>query len=70
MRTGDAAKALGVSVDTVRRLIARGQLLAHRYPDDGPTWYLVDRDDLERVVHVARLRRLRPFCIDDDTLRD
>ena len=52
LRTGDAARVLGVSPDTIRHWIERGDLYAHRFDNVG--WYLIDAVDLERMRRLLR----------------
>lgn len=42
----DAAKYLGVSDDTIRRMISRGELSAYRY---GPKIIRIDRRDIDKL---------------------
>ena len=47
----EAAALLGVSEATIRRKIARGELVAHRL---GPKSTRIDEDDLERFLRASR----------------
>ena len=52
----EAAQALGVSVSTVKRLVARGELTPCR---DGKQIALIEVDEIRRYLHRRRERPLR-----------
>jgi excisionase family DNA binding protein len=56
-RSSEAARILGVSTSTIRRLIQHGELEARRW-DGG--WYQVASADVERLARLMR------SCVPDD----
>ena len=56
---GEAAKRLGVSMDTLRRWDSSGALKSHRASATGHRYYLAE--DIEAAIYAKRLKRTAPL---------
>lgn len=64
LTTGQVARAMNVSPDTVRRWIGNGHLIASRMPGDGTPQF---RIHVDRARQFAKINSL-PFSLDADTI--